>query len=146
MLRVTARAVRAKTGIDTMPTATMTFCVLAPRIATMRKREDDVGEAQHDVDGAHVAAASIQPRRHAARTPSGTPTRKASATPPTPMPERRAGADQDAAEDIAPELVGAEPVRCGGGLQRLARNSAGTHPAAPAPARRWRAADRPRRA
>jgi len=77
-----------------------------------RQREDDVGEAQHDVDGSHqqgldpaTPPGREDPERHADQEGDGD-TADADA-------ERRARADQDAAEDVAAELVGAEPM-CGG--------------------------------
>ena len=85
MLSVTARAVRAKIGIDTTPTAMMTFCVLAPRMATIASAKTMSGKLSI-TSIARMTSASNQPRRQAAITPSGTPTRNAKATPPTPTP------------------------------------------------------------
>ena len=83
----------------------------------MRKRKYDVRKAQHDVDGAHdgrVDPAGPPRGDHTERHPD----EEGDRDPSNPDAERRAGAHQDAAEDVAPELVGSKPVSCGGRLQR----------------------------
>ena len=101
-----------------MPTAMMTFCVLAPRIATTASAKTISGKLQHDIDGAHdrgldpaAPPCGEDAERHAEQ--------KGHCDAAHSDAQRCAGADQDAAEDVAAELVGSEPMRSGGRPQRL---------------------------
>ena len=105
------RVSRAKTGTLKMPIAMMAFTAEGPKTAVIMMAISSAGKAKTRSLPRMMTSSSSVPRRAAAASPSGTPS-------PMPMPtatsataiETRAP-DHDHREDVAPEMVGAEPVR-----------------------------------
>ena len=82
------------------------------------QRQDQRGEGQQDVDDPH------QDRLHQAAQIAGQatdhdPDRQGDADRHQPQPQRYPGAEDDPAELVAAQGVGAHPVICGGGQQRV---------------------------
>ena len=105
------RVTRAKTGTLKMPMAMMALTADGPKTAVIMMAMSSAGKAKTRSFARMIASSSSDPRRAAARSPSGTPT-------PMPIPtatsataiETRA-ADHDHRQDVAAEVIGAEPVR-----------------------------------
>ena len=88
-----------------------------PSAATMPMASTNSGNAMM-VSAMRPTMRSVQPPKKPAATPDSPPSRNTSATENTRDAEIEPRRGDDAAEDIAAQLIGAEPVRRGRRLQR----------------------------
>src|SRR3954447_10542220 len=95
----------------------MMFCTVLPSAATMPMASTNSGNAMM-VSAMRPTMRSVQPPKYPAAMPASPPIRNTSATEATAMKVSRPRRHDDAAEDVASQLVGAEPVR---GRRRLQR-------------------------
>ena len=130
-----ARATRAKTGMLKMPMAMMALIAPGPKIAVIMIAESSAGKGEDDVVEAHQrlveqAAARRGPgaERHAdAHADADRDQRHGDRVP---------GADHHHRQDVAAEMVGAEPVRGGRRLQLVGDDQPGHVVGRPEQARR----------
>ena len=106
---VLARVRRANDGMLTTPTASMALNEPGPRIAMMTMASRIAGTARTK-SSTRMIAASVEAAREAAQEPERHPDRPADQHRHRAGEERDAGAVDDAAQDVPPELVGAEGV------------------------------------
>ncbi len=107
---------RTNTGIWKMPIAVIEVTMPGPNTAASMIADSTAGKAKVK-SLMRMISSSVQPRRAAADEPEADAEGEADADRDDADQDGRAGADQQQRDDVAPEHVGAEPMRRGRRLQ-----------------------------